>query len=237
MTDPQRPEPPAPSALHALSVKWRKDAVEFEGRGYAYEYGLAKSHRACADELDAALPARGGEQDGLVTECCHVPIDDDWRFCPKCGYEARVIHMVINPARAVNVELVCGEKLSDLRFASLDPSTVTCVKCRELELRRKWAGHSPLSRTETRDQDEPKKPGYGACNACGGRNTPELCIVCAEADRIITKVIEDCHLDPNAGDGCESGDVADCLVGCVRDAMNRKQDEIDELRAPKEKPQ
>ena len=26
----------------------------------------------------------------MITECCGVAIADDHRFCPKCGYEARV---------------------------------------------------------------------------------------------------------------------------------------------------
>jgi len=26
-----------------------------------------------------------------TTECCHVPIASDQRFCPKCGYEARAM--------------------------------------------------------------------------------------------------------------------------------------------------
>jgi hypothetical protein len=28
----------------------------------------------------------------MTTECCRVHIEDDQRFCPKCGYEARVRH-------------------------------------------------------------------------------------------------------------------------------------------------
>lgn len=33
----------------------------------------------------------------LITECCNVPIDDDWRFCPKCGHEARALPVLEEP--------------------------------------------------------------------------------------------------------------------------------------------
>lgn len=36
----------------------------------------------------AALPQKDGV---ILTECCGVEIFADWRFCPACGYEARVM--------------------------------------------------------------------------------------------------------------------------------------------------
>lgn len=38
-----------------------------------------------------ALRDEGREPAPVFTECCDVPIRRDQRFCPKCGYEARVI--------------------------------------------------------------------------------------------------------------------------------------------------
>jgi hypothetical protein len=37
-------------------------------------------------QCEANPPAVSG-----VTECCEVPIGGDRRFCPKCGWEARIL--------------------------------------------------------------------------------------------------------------------------------------------------
>ncbi len=41
------------------------------------------------------------------TECCHVPIAADQRFCPKCGYEARASETPrFTPAHRESLSLV-----------------------------------------------------------------------------------------------------------------------------------
>jgi len=66
--------------LTALVECWRK-----HGRERGYDQWTINY---CADELDAALRACRRQEETL-TECCHVPLPADVRYCSKCGQEAR----------------------------------------------------------------------------------------------------------------------------------------------------
>ena len=73
-----------PQTLH--SVDQRSDAILSTQRPAGVEVYLA-------DDLDRALaavldrPAQPPEDQ--VTECCHITVPFDARFCPKCGWEFR----------------------------------------------------------------------------------------------------------------------------------------------------
>lgn len=67
-----------------------KDAYVYEQeRGHAAVVCAAAACDAMRDVLVAALTGRPEAE--LITECCHVPIEAAWRFCQKCGHEARVM--------------------------------------------------------------------------------------------------------------------------------------------------
>ena len=45
----------------------------------------------------------------VVTECCGVPIQHDWRFCPKCGHEARINPSMGPPMGSIEEEPQYGK--------------------------------------------------------------------------------------------------------------------------------
>jgi hypothetical protein len=64
----------------------------------------------------------------MVTECCGVRIARDWRFCPKCGHEARC-----RPAVAPR----CPKCRHDMTWTATlpvfnSPMEWKCFNCRDL---------------------------------------------------------------------------------------------------------
>lgn len=77
MTDP----------LRALAAKWMQEQADYPLHRIEGEHAAA-AVRCCAKELSALLDA---QEPKLATECCGVPIPTLGRFCPRCGYEARIL--------------------------------------------------------------------------------------------------------------------------------------------------
>lgn len=94
VVDPDAALRSAVKRLRTLAREWYGAAEWMMGSSKPDSWQRAGSAylRQCARQLDNELDALAVVRTPqVVTECCEVSVDAYKRFCPKCGYEFRVI--------------------------------------------------------------------------------------------------------------------------------------------------